>query len=275
MLRFIAKNIRYWVTNRRSSAEFVRWFNATNGVAWGLPVSLRYESTLGCMIADDGKSRIHFCRNSRVDRYQHGVEACLDKLAREYMINEIQFADGDCVVDCGANVGEVSLWLKQRYPQLKLILVEPEPMEANCADLNVFDGKAHTVRKALWKEEGTLSFYKKPEGADSSLFEVEDADEVVQVPVTTLANLLGEAGIGRVRLLKLEAEGAEPEILLGCGEGLSNIDYIAADCGPERGLSQDETATDLINYLLSRNFDLIDMKFDRVVCLFRNQSARL
>jgi FkbM family methyltransferase len=147
-------------------------------------------------------------------------------------------------------------------------------MEAKCADLNVFDGKARTVRKALWKEEGTLSFYKKPEGADSSLFEVENADEVVQVPVTTLASLVSEAGIEHVRLLKLEAEGAEPEILRGCGEYLSNIDYIAADCGPERGLSQDETATDLINFLLARDYELIEMKFDRVVCLFRNRKAR-
>lgn len=235
---------------------------------------LRYDSVAGCMIAEDGRSRIFFCRSSRVDRYRLGVDACLDKLAREYMIDKIQFSDGDCVVDCGANVGEVSLWLKRRNPRLNLILVEPEPMEATCADLNLFDGGAHTVRNALWKEEGTLSFYKKPESADSSLFEVEDADEVVQVPVTTLANLLDERRIRHVRLLKLEAEGAEPEILLGCGERLSNIDYIAADCGPERGLSQDETATHLINYLLARNFELIDMKFDRVVCLFRNRSAQ-
>lgn len=189
------------------------------------------------------------------------------------MIDEIQFSDDDCVIDCGANVGEVSLWLKRRNRRLRHILVEPEPMEAKCADLNVFDGEARTLRKALWKEEGTLLFYKKPESADSSLFEVEDADEVVQVPVTTLANLLREAGVEHVRLLKLEAEGAEPEIILGCGEHLPKIDYIAADCGPERGLSQDETATDLINFLLARNFELMDMKFDRVVCLFRNRSA--
>jgi FkbM family methyltransferase len=190
------------------------------------------------------------------------------------MIDEIQFSDNDCVIDCGANVGEVSLWLKRRIPRLRHIRVEPEPKEAKCADLKVFDGKVRTVRRALWKEEGTLSFYKKPESADSSLFEVEDMDEVVQVPVTTLANLLGEMEIERVRLLKLEAEGAEPEILLGCGQYLSRIDYIAADCGPERGLSQDETATDLINFLVARNFNLMDMKFDRVVCLFRNRSAK-
>jgi len=253
---------------------FVRWFNLANPLLWRLAVRLRYEDISGCMVAEDDSSAIYFCRNSRVERYKHGISACLDNLAREYMISNISFADGDCVVDCGANVGEVSLWLKRRNPRLKFILVEPEQLEAKCADWNLFDGEERTIRKALWKHEGTLPFYKKPESADSSLFEVENADEVLNVPATTLEKLLEEARVSRVRLLKLEAEGAEPEILLGCGDFLARIDYIAADCGPERGLAQDETATHLINYLLARNFDLIDMKFDRVMCLFRHRDAR-
>jgi hypothetical protein len=77
-------------------------------------------------------------------------------------------------------------------------------------------------------------------------------------------------GSERIRLLKLEAEGAEPEILVGAESVLSRIDYIAADLGPERGLKQEQTATPVINFLLARGFELIDMKFDRVTCLFRN-----
>ena len=71
-----------------------------------------------------------------------------------------------------------------------------------------------------------------------------------------------------------QAEGAEPEILIGCEHYLDKIDFIAVDCGPERGLLQKETATDVINFLLQRGFELVEMKFDRVVCLFRNRRAR-
>lgn len=63
MFRFVAKNIRYWVLNRPSPEKFVQWFNTTNGVVWRLPVRLRYEPVSGCMIADDGKSQVYFCRS--------------------------------------------------------------------------------------------------------------------------------------------------------------------------------------------------------------------
>jgi FkbM family methyltransferase len=189
------------------------------------------------------------------------------------MIDGITFRDGDCVLDCGANVGEVSLWFRRRYPKVRIIAVEPEELEANCVDINVFGGQPQTVRKVLWKEDGALPFFTKPESADSSLFQIADHGAVTTVPATTVASLLAEQNVPRLRLLKLEAEGAEPEIIQGCGDFLDRIDYIAADCGPERGLAQDETATDLINYLLPRNFELLDMRFDRVTCLFRNRNA--
>ena len=44
-----------------------------------------------------------------------------------------------------------------------------------------------------------------------------------------------------IKLLKLEAEGAEPEILLGGLDKIHLIDYICADVGPERGLSYETT----------------------------------
>jgi hypothetical protein len=39
-------------------------------------------------------------------------------------------------------------------------------------------------------------------------------------------------------------------------------------------MKQDQTATPVINFLLARGFALVDMRFDRVTCLFRNIKAR-
>ena len=190
------------------------------------------------------------------------------------MLTSLNFEQGDWVVDCGANVGEVSAWLCRRHKGVNVIAVEPEAAEADCADLNVFGGRNETIRKALWNQETTLTFFQKGETADGSVFEIADYTGKVSIPATTLDNVLRERGISRVRLLKLEAEGAEPEILIGCEHYLDKIDFIAVDCGPERGLQQKETATDIINFLLPRGFELVEMKFDRVVCLFRNRRAR-
>jgi len=49
-------------------------------------------------------------------------------------------------------------------------------------------------------------------------------------------------GLDQIRLLKVEAEGAEPEVLLGAVPVFAQIDYITVACGPERG--PDRTCTD-------------------------------
>lgn len=276
MRDFITKNIRYYARqwlDKREKREFPRYFNMVNRLLWRYPITLLWDKEKEKIVVNDGNISLYFCRKSRVYRYTDGISSCLDKLAKAYMLDRISFSPGDWVIDCGANVGEVSVWLGLNCGNLRLIAVEPEIEEADCADLNIFGGSKETVRMALWNEETTLTFYHDAETADSSLFETTKHTSVTNIQATTLQNLLSARSVPRVRLLKLEAEGAEPEILMGCGEFLSNIDFISVDCGPERGLQQEATATDVIKYLMARDFELVDMKFDRVVCLFRNRSG--
>ena len=42
-------------------------------------------------------------------------------------------------------------------------------------------------------------------------------------------------GAEKIDLLKIEAEGFEPEVLIGFNSFFKKIKYIALDCGPERG----------------------------------------
>ncbi len=276
MLDLVTKNVHHYTRQllyRSGREAFPRHFNQANRVLWKYPIALGWDAARQSMFVSDEWGKLYCCRYLRVNRYRRGIGAFLNKLAEEYMLSRIPFRKGDWVVDCGANVGEVSTWLRRGNPGLNVIAVEPEEPEATCADLNVFGGERQTVRKALWKEETELVFFHKGETADGSVFEIENYTERTVVPTTTLDNLLRERGAPRVRLLKLEAEGAEPEILTGAEASLENIDFIAADCGPERGLEQKETATDVIKFLLARGFELVEMKFDRVVCLFRNRRA--
>jgi len=270
MENYISKNIRHWLMNRPMD-KFTAEFNQLNKVIWHHPVRLDYDSKSQTITVDDGHRQFSICRNRRVQRYYNGIDVFLKKLCFDYMIDNIPLTRGDVVIDCGANVGEVSVGLKNRQPDIRIIAVEPEELEANCADLNVFGGARVTLRQALWNEDTTLRFYNAADTADSSVFETAGTTEVKEVKAVRLDTLLSASNVSRVRLLKLEAEGAEPEILEGAESWLSRIDYIAADLGPERGLKQQQTATPAINYLLARGFDLIDMRFDRVVCLFKNR----
>ena len=81
-------------------------------------------------------------------------------------------------------------------------------------------------------------------------------------------NLFGK----RIKLLKLEAEGLEIEVLQGSLETLKNIDFIAADLGPERGLKQENTIVECSNLLFTNNFDMVGFNTERSTVLFRNKS---
>ena len=74
----------------------------------------------------------------------------------------------------------------------------------------------------------------------------------------------------KIKLIKLEAEGFEPEILQGLKKYLNYVEYITIDCGFERGIKQESTITECTNYLIQNNFEMIDFGIPRIVTLFKN-----
>ena len=43
----------------------------------------------------------------------------------------------------------------------------------------------------------------------------------------------------------------------GARETIKNTEYVAVDYGPEKGVNQESTASDVINFLYEENFELI------------------
>jgi hypothetical protein len=120
----------------------------------------------------------------------------------------------------------------------------------------------------LWSEESSLNFFVSSDNADSSFIEPLRYSEVVSVKAKRLDTLISEP----VKLLKIEAEGGEPEVLLGCSQLLSNIEYITADLGFERGVLRESTLAPVTNYLLNNGFELFTVGYPRVVALFKRKS---
>lgn len=269
--RAAKKKFNDWLFSQ-DGERFCRNFNIANNLYWRLPLSVEWNPTHNKIVVCDGSDRIFIARPRRVRRYSRGISARLDTLADEYLLRRVNFSDGDYVVDCGANVGEVGAWLRRKGENIKIISVEPEKLEAECCDLNVYDGQPGTIRKALWNEDTKLSFYSNNDSGDSSAFKAAECASVQIVESTTLTAIMGSGQIPVLKLLKLEAEGAEPEILSGAEDCLHRIEYIAADLGPERGPSHETTAAAAINFLVSRNFEVVDVRAGRLVCLFRNRN---
>ena len=69
--------------------------------------------------------------------------------------------------------------------------------------------------------------------------------------------MLNSAKIDRVKLVKIEAEGAEPEVLLGLKNYISKVDYVVVDVSAERGESNSHTITQCVNILCKQNFEFL------------------
>ena len=144
---------------------------------------------------------------------------------------------------------------------------EPSPIEFHCLQDNVNPSKVYN--KGLWNKEGELEFYINSQGADSSFIEPKKFDEKIISKVTRLEEYVTSP----IKCLKLEAEGAEPEIIEGLGDKLNLIEFISADLGYERGIAGESTLVPVTNLLILKGFELIEVKHGRICALFRNKNT--
>lgn len=216
----------------------------------------RFEDTYGEVI--------WFTRIHRVLRYKNGVLFKLSDLQKEYLTDNLKFGKEDVIVDVGANVGEYTMFWEKRG--CKCISLEPDHTEFIALKKNVDKGTIFNM--GAWHSQGELIFYHKNETADSSLIETSNFDYKSKIEVITLDLALDTVPV--ISLLKLEAEGAEPEVIQGSKNVLLRTKYITVDVGEERGVNEESTLPDVVNSLIPLGFKVIDINFSRGVLLLKS-----
>jgi FkbM family methyltransferase len=118
------------------------------------------------------------------------------------------------VLDCGANIGLATLWLKRAHPGARITAFEADPAIAAVLARNLAAngaGDVEVVRAAVWSSATTLRF--RAEGTDSGAVDEVAADTpgaAIAVPAVRLRDWVTREPID---LLKLDIEGAELEVL--------------------------------------------------------------
>ena len=188
--------------------------------------------------------------------YMFGIRQRWTRLGESYFLQEIEFQPGDVVVDVGANLGDLFGFISSQVPDIRYIAFEPNPQDFRSLEQNIRKSEAFML--ALGNLNSTLPFYVNTADGDSSLIMPKSiSSKVIEVPVKRLDSLLDASF--KIKLLKLEAEGFEPEVLEGCSGLLDQIEYLALDGGPERGLTEETTIETLLNHLLSMGFILVKL----------------
>lgn len=92
-------------------------------------------------------------------------------------------------------------------------------------------------------------------------------EKYIEVETDTLDNLFKEKI--KIKLIKIEAEGFETEILKGSLDIIKKTEFICVDGGPERGPKNTQTIEELVNTLTDNNFKLLFLN-DNGRALFSN-----
>jgi FkbM family methyltransferase len=217
----------------------------------GYKIKLKYSA--GTYYVIDGSNKIYLATKVRYGRYAIGINNLVNKLAKAYLLDQIEFKKGDIFVDCGANIGELGIWLQNNYPHVEYIAFEPSPKEFAALNKNLNGSKL--VQKALWKSSELLTFNLAEETADSSVIRNSMHKSQIKVEGVRLDKELSD--IDKIKLLKIEAEGAEPEVIEGSLNILPRIDYIAVDSGYERGYEFASTTKEVEKLLFEAGYLLI------------------
>ena len=206
---------------------------------WHFPVILKYRGLI---------------------RYTNSVEWMGKSLARDYHIDKIKFNNGDVVIDCGANFGDLAIYLHRLKLNFNYYAFEPGKLEFEALTNNVKNTnlKSKFINKALSENDDYKIFYYSPDGGDSSLVKPQNFSNSSLVEVLKLDSFISAENLNnkKIKLLKLEAEGYEPEVLLGAKNLLKNVEYIAADLGPERGLTNECTVDEVSKILKEADFTM-------------------
>ncbi len=138
----------------------------------------------------------------------------------EYKLKDIELNDGDVIVDIGANVGIVSIYLAKRFPNVKILAYEAHPHTYSNFLKNI---EANNVKNII---PHNLAVYSKDNETlditldvintgSSSCFKNDEGQITETIPTISLDTIITNNNISSIRYLKIDCEGAEFDILEG------------------------------------------------------------
>ena len=153
--------------------------------------------------------------------------------ADRYRLRDRHFNEGDVVIDIGAHIGLFSIYLAKRWPFLKVFAFEAFPTNyRNCADnLQLIESKMLVVPKAIGKDDRVLSMATDPQnsGGASVIVSTFEANGIVaDIASMTLHQVFSLHEIRSCKLLKIDCEGMEYEILFGA-QVLDRVEYLVGE----------------------------------------------
>ena len=137
------------------------------------------------------------------------------------------------IVDIGANIGAFTIDCARRYPDVRVDAYEPNPAAFRVLERNVsanrLGGRIRIYNEAVGATPGVMQLWPANGSITATAYPAADdaKSEPMEVRVTDLRTVVDRAG--SIGVLKIDAEGAEADILEGGRAVLDGIEQIVAE----------------------------------------------
>ncbi len=133
-------------------------------------------------------------------------------------------SDAPRILDCGANIGLATLWLKRAYRAARITAFEADPTIAAILQRNLRDngvGDVEVVPAAVWSTAGVVRF--RAEGSDSGVVDAVGGDTPGRGIDVRCVRLRDWLAADAIDLIKMDIEGAELEVLRDSADSLGRV----------------------------------------------------
>ena len=142
-----------------------------------------------------------------------------------YDEGEASVRPDDVVLDCGAHIGVYTRTALKRGARL-VVAIEPAPENLECLRRNfsseIATGRVIVYTKGVWSKDALLPMHMNRNSAgDSFILDLDPGQPVINLPLTTIDEVVSELRLTRVDFIKMDIKGAEVQALEGAKHTLA------------------------------------------------------
>jgi FkbM family methyltransferase len=139
------------------------------------------------------------------------------------------------IVDAGANIGLAAIYFASRFPEARIVAIEPEQSNFELLRRNVSPyANIAPVHAALWGENESISLVDPALGKSGFMTQAAGngesfGDILHAVPGMTVERVMREHGMAHLDILKIDIEGAEREVFRDPSPWLERVDALIVE----------------------------------------------
>lgn len=148
------------------------------------------------------------------------------------------------IVDLGANAGQASLYFRMRYPEARIVAVEPDPRTFRRLERNLGDDPNVVLRRyAITERPGRVALTRFLDASWKTRVASREEGDGAAVRGATIDELFAEEGLEHVDLMKVDIEGLELDVLsssaavLSVGTVIGELHYWELDVPRDEALA--------------------------------------